>query len=121
MRYTCSAKGVVGCTMRAIQFHKISNGKHINKGGVCYTKTDKDSKTTDRIDDYYQTTADANENVNVCYNPPVDYPSVINSKKNDKNSKKIEFNDEQINTIIDWFKFFIENKGDKKALEEKQK
>lgn len=86
MRYTCNAESIVGCTMRAIQFHK-DTGK-INLGGVCYPQTDKDFDFN------------TNSNGHVCYNPPVEWPTDGSS-----------WND-QIEEIIGRFLDFIDNNVD---------
>lgn len=91
MRYICDAKGIVGCTMRAIQFHK-DTGK-INKGDsgfeICYPETDKDFDFN------------INSNGNICYNPPVDWPRV------DEETGQYDNND--IDEIIGRFLDFIDN------------
>ncbi len=83
MRYIYDAKGIVGCTMRAIQFHK-DTGK-INLGGVCYPQTDKDFDFN------------TNNNGHICYNPPVEWPTAGSS-----------WND-QIVEIIGRFLDFVDN------------
>lgn len=86
MRYTCN-NGVVGCTMRAIQFHK---GLQVNKGlknqfQMCYPETDQNF-------DYRY-----NDAGKICYNPPVSYPQLSNN----------EFKKDDIESIVTHFKAFI--------------
>lgn len=94
MRYVCDLNGVVGCTMRAIQFHK-DTGK-INLGGICYPQTNKDFDFN------------ANSNQHVCYNPPVTWPKF--------NEETGNYNQDDITNIIDWFIYFIEKKGKKEDM-----
>lgn len=111
MRYTCNDKGEVGCTMRAIQFHKDAGD--INRGEegfeICYTSNDENYdknnlgglKTTKRTIGRGK----GKPFINVCYNPPIEYPGPNPNK-------------EQIEELIDHFLYFIEN-SDKIAIDEK--
>ena len=102
MRYTCDENGVVGCTMRAIQFHKDDGC--INKDSnqqlnICYPNTYKKRK---KFSICYPKNADngnigTNSAGNICYNPPVKWP------------KKGEEWNNQINDIVESFLDFIIN------------
>lgn len=86
MRYTCG-ENKVGCTMRAIQFHK---GQYVNKGNcgidICYPETDGDNDCK------------KNNAGNICYNPPVNFPEGDNI-------------DKQLDNIVGRFLDFVENEG----------
>ena len=107
MRYTCDSKGVVGCTMRAIQFHKsYGNINKANGFNICYTLNDENNTYKSII----YNVAKNNEEIiceNVCYNPPVQYPF------NDLNEKE---KTDRIENIIDWFIYFIEKEGKKEDM-----
>lgn len=78
MRYFYNNNGKIGCTMRAIQFHKI-RFKGINQGkgafDICYPSTDKD-------DDFRTNNAG-----NICYNPPVVFPTANSENYNEQITK----------------------------------
>ena len=111
MRYTYDENGKVGCTMRAIQFHKAQINGHKNSKknegyinmdndnnfAICYTETDKDSNDGVDKSKYSETNG-----INVCYNPPVKWP-FENLDEKEKN-KRIE-------DIVDWFVDFVEKDG----------
>lgn len=102
MRYTCDdEKGMVGCTMRAVQFHKArmggKNKGYINYGendafSICYTKTDADGEKR------------SNDAGNICYNPPVDYPFIDLGAEERK---------KRISSIVEEFIDFIEREDKK--------
>lgn len=108
MRYTCDEQGKIGCTMRAIQFHK-SRG-YINKANgfnICYTINDEDEKYESiKYNIVKKKKEDHCENV--CYNPPVDWP---NAQAFDVGATTYKFEEDTINKIIDYFLDFIEKEG----------
>lgn len=108
MRYTCNENGVVGCTMRAIQFHKFySNINKANGFNICYTINDEDNKYKKSIK--YNIRKKENQYENVCYNPPVEYPFKDSGDKEGK-----------ITEIVNRFIFFIESEGEKEKLTEEK-
>jgi len=108
MRYTCN-KGVVGCTMRAIQFHK--DGGSINRGlngfEICYTSDDQPNSHK-QINSYITQKRTKYKIQHVCYNPPVDWPKEENG----------EYTQADINKIINRFIHFITVEGQKDQLNE---
>lgn len=108
MRYTCDEQGKIGCTMRAIQFHK-SRG-YINKANgfnICYTINDEDEEY-ESIKYNIVKTKKEDHCENVCYNPPVDWP---NAQAFDVGATTYKFEEDTINKIIDYFLDFIEKEG----------
>lgn len=106
MRYTCNKKGIVGCTMRAIQFHKATYkyGARMNcnvskEFEICYTR-DVESERRNTIPKAVK--GEKQKYTSVCYNPPVDYPFADLDKK--------EYN-KRIVEIVREFINFIESEG----------
>ena len=99
MRYTCK-DNVVGCTMRAIQFHK-NETKYINGLGICYPETDDDNtykkiiSSTVEKQKHKEKIIEAYENI--CYNPPVVWPT----------DDKGEWEQDKIEDIVNCFIAFI--------------
>ncbi len=114
MRYTCDENNMVGCTMRAIQFHKecikgINKGKNENGKvvfDICYPNTADDGARS------------INSAGNVCYNPPVEWP---NKQPFDTNATTYKFEEDLIKKIIDGFIYFIEKEGNVIDLINKEK
>ncbi len=115
MRYTCN-KGVVGCTMRKIQFHKTTFGNNREKLNynankefeICYTQNDNDydeQKNPGGVNTIPKTLENGTQTyTSVCYNPPIVYPGDPNDS---------DFNN-QIADIVNCFIQFIEHGHDTK-------
>ena len=97
MRYICAINGVVGCTMRAIQFHKYLGAINKDDKGafnICYPLDDKDGT----IGLQYFQNQRGEYSGNICCNPPVNYPILGEHDYED-----------QISDVIGYFIEFINN------------